>query len=49
MKKSINLILGLFVVNICAFSTLQAQVIDESYCPMHTIEEPETSAKMFAY
>ncbi len=25
MKKSINLLLGLFVVNICAFSTLQAQ------------------------
>lgn len=49
MKEIINIMLVLFVVMLCAFGTLQAQVIDESYCPMHTIEEPaETSAKLMS-
>lgn len=39
MKKIINIVL--FVVSLSVFSTPYAQVIDESYCPMYNIEEPE--------
>jgi len=47
MKELTNIMLVLFVAILCAFSTLQAQVIDESYCPMYNIEESaETSAKL---
>jgi M6 family metalloprotease-like protein len=47
MKEITNIVV--VVVSIGAFSTLQAQVIDEAYCPMHTIEEPaETSAKLIS-
>lgn len=49
MKERPNIFLVLFVVIPCAFSTLQAQVIDESYCPMYKIEEPaQTSAKLMS-
>lgn len=49
MKEITNKILVLFVVTLCAFTTLQAQVIEESYCPMYNIEEPaETSSKLMS-
>ena len=49
MKEITYIMLVSCVVMLCAFSTLQAQVIDESYCPMYNIEDPaETSAKLIS-
>lgn len=48
MKEITNIFLVLIVNMLCVISTLQAQVMDESYCPMDTIEESETSAKLMS-
>ncbi len=37
-----------FLTSMCGITTLYAQGLYESYCPMHTIEEPEASANLMS-